>query len=292
MGVKTNIKKILRKLQAECEIATNPTIKIEKFCIEVSRGEELVIIVNGPSLKESLSDEKTLEFIRSRKKICVNSSFLDERIYELRPDFLVLMDPYYWSENLVGLQRDLCYELNEVLSKIDWSVTIFMPKSAKKWNFFIDVPQKNENIKIVYINSSESKFKDEKTRFFEYKKNWAMPKVQNVLVACIYLGINLGFLKTYLFGADHSWHENIHVTKDNVPCIKDMHFYDEDNIEIVPFYKDPECTNIFTMADLFEAFMFQFRSYEELEKYAQELGIKIYNASHYSCLDVFERFNV
>lgn len=267
--------------------------KTEDFNVKICEGEECVILLNGPSLTDSLLNANTLEFIKTRKKMCVNSSFLDERILSLKPEFLIFMDPNYWSQNFVGPELAIVHDLKERLSLVDWKIKIFMPISATIWNFFIDIPLKNPNVEIVYINANSTQTQDEKIRFIEFKQNLAMPRVQNVLVACIYLGINWGFEKIYLLGADHSWHENILVTRENIPCLKNIHFYEkESEVALDPFYKDPECTQIFTMADLFEAFMNMYRSYEELEQYSKFMGVKILNASEISYIDAFERIQM
>lgn len=40
--------------------------------------------------------------------------------------------------------------------------------------------------------------------FNMYKENKMLPIMQNVLVGCIYIAINLGYKKIFIYGADHS----------------------------------------------------------------------------------------
>lgn len=283
---KQKAKKIEKKQQK------NYSNEIERFNINVEEGEQCVILGNGPSLKDSLTGE-TLKFIKERKKFCVNESALSDEFLELKPEYLVFMDPYYWSPKTAEPCLSRYKKIAEILSNIDWEITLFLPNYAKDWNFFIEVPSKNKNVQIVYVNTNMSMSDENESRFLEYKQNLSMPRVQNVLVACIYLAINAGFKNSYIFGADHSWHETIQVREDNVVCLKDKHFYDKKELTIyTPAYKNPEETETWTMSGFFEAFSYKHKSYEELELYSKYMGAKIYNSSAYSCVDAFERKKV
>jgi len=262
---------------------------IKRFGIATAEGEECVILGNGPSLKNSLSGE-TLEFIRNKKKFCVNESILSEEFLTLKPDYVVLMDPYYWSKNTGEPYKTYYLKDNEVLSKVDWKIKVFLPKPASEWNFFIDIPEKNKNVEIVYINTQLSQQPSEELKFIEYRQNLSMPRVQNVLVACLYLAINAGFKTSYIFGADHSWCNTLHVTEDNKLCYINSHFYDKEEVTThQPLYRNPECTETWTIGDFFEALSYKFKTYDELEKYSKYMGSKIVNASEVSYIDAFER---
>ena len=50
-----------------------------------------------------------------------------------------------------------------------------------------------------------------KLRFLEYKQNKASPVMLNVTITPIYLSINIGFSKVFIFGMDHSWHSSFKV---------------------------------------------------------------------------------
>lgn len=286
------VNKIIKRIKMKLAHLFLKNSLMKNFGVSVAEGEECVILGNGPSLKDSLSGE-TLEFIKNKKKFCVNESVISDEFLELKPDYVVFVDPYYWAKNTAEPFHSMYQKAAGVFLKSNWKIKIFMPEMAREWNFFIDIPNKNKNIEIVYFNTRESKLKNEKKKFFEYKHNLSSPRMQNVLIACLYLALNIGFEKIYLFGADHSWHESIHIREDNVLCYKDRHFYDKEEVEsYTPVYKNPECTKTFSMAELFTAFGFKYITYEELERYSKDLGAKIYNASKISYIDAFERIKV
>jgi hypothetical protein len=116
-----------------------------------------------------------------------------------------------------------------------------------------------------------------------------MPKAQNVLIAALFVAINMSYKKIYLFGADHSWHETIELNSKNIVCFRDAHFYDNDDAHLIPFYKGYANQDTFTMQELFDAFATMFRGYDMLQVYARSLGCKIYNLSSKTFVDAFER---
>jgi hypothetical protein len=120
-----------------------------------------------------------------------------------------------------------------------------------------------------------------------------MPQSQNVLVAAIFLGINMSFKKIYVFGADHSWHEHLHVNEENILCLKHIHFYEnEENVSFVPFYKGAHLKETFSVAEIFATWAKVFNGYSALNHYANSRGCKIYNASEVSFIDAFERIKI
>lgn len=278
------IKNLLKKRLKQQEVHTN------NFGIKPIN-DDVVILGNGPSLKETMESAHDLDFIKSKQKFCVNSLVNQEEFATLKPDFLVFMDPFYWSKDLVEPFLTEYKKTREIILGIDWEMVIFMPEAAKKWNFFMDVSSKNSKVKIIYINTKsnlENNLTDEE-RFCLYKQNKLMPHVQNVLVAAIYLSVNMGFKRVYIFGADHSWHQNIEVNQNNVLCVKDVHFYDKIDTQLEPWYKNADCSETFTMTELFLSLSRKFSSYMELEKYSRYMNSKIYNTSRLSFIDAFER---
>jgi hypothetical protein len=284
--------KQLKKVNKKIKIFKLNKLDLEppqNFGIIVANNDECVILGNGPSLKNSLK-ETSLNFIKARKKFCVNDAVISDEFNALKPEYVVFMDQAYISPKTAEPNLSRYKKEEQILSKADWEIKIFMPIGAKLWNHFIEVPLKNKNVKIIYINSNMSQFEDEQDKFIEYKQNISMPRITNVLISSLYIAINAGYKKIYLYGADHSWHESINIRADNVVCYKDRHFYDKKEVTTcTPVYKNPECNITFTMAELFTMFGYNFASYMELERYSIYMGAKIYNASNISFIDAFER---
>jgi hypothetical protein len=124
-----------------------------------------------------------------------------------------------------------------------------------------------------------------------YKYQIGIPHAQNVLVAAIYLGIEIGFKKIYLMGADHSWHEELIVSKDNIVCFKPKRFSDKEEASLVPFLMHDKSTRAAKMHEIFDAFTKVFVGYHNLEEYSQYRDVKILNASKKTYIDAFERYS-
>ena len=229
--------------------------KTENFGINlIDKNEECVVLANGPSLKKTFASKKIYEFIKKRKKFCVNAFVFSDEFFKLKPEYICFADLVFWSHKLRAKIQKFVDGIYNKLLAIDWQVIIFMPKYAENWNFIIDLPKRNQNIKIIYINTATSLHKKENlARFIEYKENQATPLIHNVALLAIYLSINIGFKNVYLFGLDHSWHENITVRNDNVVCIVDKHFYDKKSPGLIPIHAsyDVSGNTLATMEEIF-----------------------------------------
>jgi len=240
-----------------------------------------IILGNGPSLAVSL--EKYNSKLTDYTLLCVNLFALSKEYALLKPNFYVMHDPALWKS-----EGDLTNRIaTAIKEKTNWPVKIFFPYKSRNSKFIQDL--NSEFVEVVYYNYTVFKGFNKISNYI-FKSNLAMPQSQNVLVACLYLCINMGFKETYLLGADHTWHENLTVNENNVLCIKDVHFYDRDEkINERPFYKGLYTKETFSVAEIFENWTKVFKGYQAISKYASFRKVNIYNASHTSFIDAFER---
>ncbi|MFD1629055.1 6-hydroxymethylpterin diphosphokinase MptE-like protein [Pseudopedobacter beijingensis] len=244
-------------------------------------GKECIILGNGPSLADSLAEYASI--LRQYQLIAVNSFALTKEYELLKPDYYVMHDPGLWiSENELSSKI-----YKAITEKTNWPLTLLFPVQAKKSNAIRDL--ESEKVKIIFYNYTIFKgFKNLKHYFF--KKNLAMPQSQNVLVACLFLALNMGTQTIYILGSDHTWHENISVNDQNILCVKDVHYYDEGvEINLRPFKKGLHLDETFKVSEIFEAWTKVFKGYETINEYAETLNAKVYNASKISFIDAFER---
>jgi hypothetical protein len=240
-----------------------------------------IILGNGPSLATSLEvyNSKFADYTL----LCVNLFALNKEYELLKPKFYVMHDPALWKS-----EGDLTKRIaTAIKEKTSWPIKIFFPFKSRNSKFIQDL--NSEHVEVVYYNYTIFKGFNAISNYV-FKRNLAMPQSQNVLVACLYLCINMGFKETYLLGADHTWHENLMVDENNVLCITDVHFYDRDQkINARPFYKGLYTKETFSVAEIFENWTKVFKGYEAISKYAAFRKVKIFNASHVSFIDAFER---
>lgn len=263
--------------------------KLPKRLDETTR-QQCIIIGNGPSLKDTMSQHS--DFFQNKQIFCVNDMVLSPVFETIKPTYCIFADPLFWQKKLSPRFQKICSQIKAKLEKeTNWKIIIFMPMAAKHWNNFVNLPKLNSNIKICYFNTT-SVYCPKSMKHFLYRKNLAMPVVQNVLVGAIFLALNLGYKKIYIVGADHSWHENIDVDSKNQLSMIYSRFQDKGEVEKQPFYVDAEEKVPYRMYNLLRDLSRMFESYIELEDYSKNVGAKIYNASGKSYIDAFKRYTI
>lgn len=267
-------------------------VQSDFFCIDLKKiktkkFDELILIGNGPSFNETF--RKNINFFSGKAIACVNDFAISEYFGVIKPDFYIVFDLAYLIKNpskQIRKTNDQIFQLCK--EKVTWPMTIVMPSFAKRWNWFIGLPKLNKNINVCYANLTRV-YCSKNLKFFLYSRNLASPRCSNVLVNSTLFAINMGYKKIFLVGADHSWHENIFLGKDNVLYLKRKHFYPEVNQSIQPLFKNPEETQIYKLHEYFRALSIAFEGHQEVSEYAKLAGAKVYNASKKSYIDAYER---
>lgn len=252
--------------------------------------KECVVLGNGPSLKKTL--DNYFEFINKKRIICVANFIHSDYFVKLQPEYYVMVDDSLWSKKASRRIKEQYKKIySEMKNNVKWKMTLFMPMWAARWNFFQDLPNDNENIKIKYINTTPI-FCYDKIRYLFYKANLAMPQAENVLIAAIFIALNIGFKKVFVFGADHSWHETLYVGDNNVLYYKDSHFYDNDKVALIPILETPREKKVIKIDQQFASLARAFSSHLVLNSYAKYIGARVLNASGISYIDAYKRYKV
>lgn len=253
----------------------------KKFPKAVS--ESCIVLGNGPSLKQSF--EKYPDFFKQHPLLCVNSFSVTDEYLDLKPLYYVILDASFWKSEIDVVVKSL----DAIKTKTTWELNLFVPQMAAKSMRFEAIAEQNKNIKLHYFNYTVFKGFEAVAHYF-YAKNLAMPQSQNVLVASLFLAINIGFKKVYLVGADHTWHQTLYVNEQNQVCVKHVHFYEkEEKIKYVPFFKGGHTKEIFRMHEILHTWAKVFWGYFMLNNYAQKRRVQILNASEITFIDAFEQ---
>jgi hypothetical protein len=247
---------------------------------------ECVILGNGPCLNKDF--ELNLDFIKSRKKLCVNFFALSKEYDLIKPDYYVLSAPEYWLTNTTDWfleKRTLLLE--SLLSKTTWRMNLLIPFAAKNSELCQKINSK-KNIEITYFNNTPVEGFTTIINVL-FKMNLGMPRPHNVLVPSIYLAINLGFRKIIIFGADHSFHEEIIIDESNRMTLNHEHFYDKKEVRM-PMYKLDG--KQYYIHDIFRKLYLAFSGYFILKNYADYMKVTVLNASSKSYIDAFEKIHI
>ncbi len=246
----------------------------------------ICILGTGPSFKTSLNEIQ--EMAKVNDVLAVNDFAISEDIFSsLQPHYYCLFDPGYWittptEEDLKN--RRCLYE--SLLRNTKWEMTLIIPDTAYRTNFIQKTLEDNKNIKFIPI-STGSIMSVDATRFINYclRNNLILP-AQNVLLSAILITINLGYKQIYLYGADHSWTEDLRVNHKNQVCTIRRHFYD-DQINLIPWLTVRGESNRMSM--IFSDLATIFKTHEVLANYAKCLSVNIINCSPVSYIDAYPR---
>lgn len=250
-------------------------------------GKPILILGNGPSLDEDIA--KALPDLASVDLMCVGRLAESHLYSALRPKYYVFVDPMWWSDNAPEVTKDLRNNLFDDIRKgTHWPMTILAPYAAA--GYFKAVFADVDNLRLAFFNNTPVTGEPWLTTAV-YDRGLGMPPAQNVLVACLYLCLHMGYKKVILLGADHSWHETLALDEQNRVCLRDRHFYDK-AVALRPFTMDGSSDKIFTMDALFFALGRMFAGYWQIAAYAKTLGVRIINASSVTYIDAFPRLQL
>jgi hypothetical protein len=245
----------------------------KKFYDSINHNKRLRILGNGKSLNENqLTKEDDVDYM------VVNRHVIDKSYSIICPKYYVLADPYFFNveEGIECLKMINCYTT--------WEMFLFIPNVEKSIKEVFDNPK----IHIHHYNSTI--FRGfESLKYFLYKNALSMPRVQNVLVGAIMIGILLKYQNIELYGVEHSWTKFLTVGNDNIVYIEDAHFYDTVKVKDKPF-RDAN-GKLMSFGYVLECFSKMFRSYEDIQNFIrkQQLNINILNKTQGSYIDAFER---
>lgn len=212
-------------------------------------------------------------------------------IHEGERCFIIGNGPSLKGEDLSNLKKEICFSSNRIyhiFSETDWQPTYYCAQdealinasaneishsvhAVKKMLGIIDGHKYKKIKNACYLRLILKEFYPELPNFSENPSE-GIYEGYTVTYMCIQLAAYMGFKEIYLLGVDH----NYSVTRtpdgkiEKQKGIQD-HFSEKDHVANIPqIYKS-------TLA------------YQAAEKYAEEHGIKIYNATRGGRLEVFER---
>lgn len=226
--------------------------QLSKF-INVHHGERCFIIGNGPSLK--IDD---LEYLKNEITFASNQVYYMFDTTSWRPTYYVVEDGLYMANN------DLYYKATNGI-KFFWAPGVFQNNNYKSENTY-------------YFDLDFSVSFQQYPYSVDFSKNpgifyWS----STVTYTCLQLAVLMGFKNIFLLGVDCNYP---YMRKANGEVFNNKtcaHFYpDNDNTSDVGICIDFDLHNA---------------GYKAALKYADESGIKIYNATRGGKLEVFERVN-
>lgn len=222
----------------------------------IHRGERCFVIGNGPSLKAEDLDRLMGEI-----------SFASNRIFciypktKWRPTYYICVDPYALESGMDSIKNEGTYEK---------FINFAVKKKETKAN-----EEKYENIHYIYLKSNFSiKRGKEKVDCLSDNVSHYFTQNATVTVNAIEFAVHMGFSEMYLLGVDNNYAIKLD-EKGKVYKEKSMRTSYFEGVKGEEFVAQP--------VDYMN------RSYMAAKKFAEENGVKIYNATRGGKLEVFER---
>ena len=272
--------KVKKHLFHKPESERHPLRKIER------NGDKMIIIGNGPSLNKTM--DVYGDIILNSPCMMVNFSAKTKMFEWVRPSTYLLVDPVYIDipDNFMSSMKELC---DAIVQKTQWQMSIVMPRKAEG-KYMAERFKKNGNLRLLFYEDEWERPEDI-SKLQAWDNNLFNPPAQTVLNTAVWLSIYWGYQETYLVGADTSWLEDTYVDqKDNRVYTVDSHFFNnEDAYKNESLWTDGKQYIPTKYHEEIETLVVALASYWELREYADWKGVKVYNASEYSCIDAFER---
>ncbi len=248
---------------------------------------QLVILANGPSLTQSLL--LLAEELDSQALMAVNQFVLSKEYEQFQPGHYTLLDIGFFLDQTILRVQEIRNQLIEAfIQKTSWPLTLYLPKEGKGSRLHKSLAESGKPFSFVFFNRTNI----EGYRWFRhwaYRRNLGMPKPQNVLVGCLMLALVMRYAKIEIYGADHSWLENIRIGTNNELLSIEKHFYDKDKRGVPTRREHPETLSRSHLHDYLHDLARTFASYHLIQDFAKSLGIEVVNASQVSYIDAFER---
>jgi hypothetical protein len=265
---------------------------LSKFFLKLPKPtlKKASILGNGPSLKTTLAND--LDFIKTTEIYAVNLFATSAEFTQIKPQNYVMLDPSFFlfsSEN--NGRADIKKTLDCLIQNTTWQMFFFVPHRAKKSYLVKELSEKNQFIQIIYFNYTIVEgFAWFRHRLFNL--NLGTPQCQNILVCTLFLAIRRKYDEIYLFGADHSWHEEIRVNQENEIEMRQPHFYDKEGE--VKYQKTWNVTtkSYSNLESNFLSLYKVFYGYGILKQYADYQSVKVFNASEKSYIDSFKKIKI
>ena len=246
-----------------------------------------MVLGNGPSLKASLEDQKDL--LKGKELMAVNQFVLSDEFVRLKPENYVLLDIGYFKVDTIPRVKEIAAKLLDAFEeKTHWKMTFFFPNEAKGSAFHRRLSTSEKDYSFVFFNRTNVDGL-QGFRHWAYKRNLGMPKPQNVLIACLMLGVCMKYSELFVLGADHSWLENIRIADDNSLVSIEKHFYDKDSKGKPTKKVHPDTLKSARLHDYLYDLARTFSSYHLIRTFADSVDVKVWNASATSYIDAFDR---
>jgi hypothetical protein len=206
----------------------------------------------------------------------------------IKPAFYVLADPVYWEEvRDETIKEEVTNTFDALNTKVNWHITLFVPTQAIP--AISNIFKNNTYIRLQRFGTATMpQYSGTWINYKAYKKNVAMPRMQTVLNAAIFLVINMNYKEINVLGMEHDFFKNLVLQENNVVGIEDVHFYNKTPETISNFINETPGES-YKVHEVLRLFAYMFESHHMINAYAQFKNAQIYNLTSTTFVDAYCR---
>ena len=247
--------------------------------------DEIVLLANGPSLRDELPELIARDEHLSKDFLAVNYFAEDERFTTVRPKYYVLSDPTFFRHCCDWEHVERLYAvLNE---RVTWPMTLYVQYyNPERFDYRAVLP--NPLIRIVRFHS-QTYCGFPSLGYWCFRHGLGNGNYGSVIQNGEYLALQLGYKVLHLYGVDHTFFDGFCVDDENRACVRRTYFYDA-----TPQLKPLIHTAVnpprpYTVQSYLAEKCELFRGHEILARYAARIGARIVNHTRGSLIDTYER---
>ena len=243
------------------------------------RHKPVSVLGNGPSLKALLEKmEANINDYRDND-YCVVNNFVNYPIYRLlKPRYVTMSDPLFFMDTKQSERGHKT--MRSLAENTDWDILFFIPYNHRN-SSYLEPVLANPHITVVTFHDPAYWGKWlSPLALWLFKRGLGNGEFGTVVQNAMYAMMMLGYKQIDVYGIDHNFFDDLAVNDQNVLCIKDTHFYQKDT------QWQPVGVSMFYYVWSKEK---AFRGHVIMQQLADALGVKIYNCTPNSMVDVYER---
>jgi len=190
--------------------------------------DKAIVLANGPSLKKDI--EAVLDLRKSAHVYAVNYFAVTNFFRLVKPEYYLLSDRAYWSNEVSQEFKDDTEEIFNELVKVDWKLTVICPKAGYK--FISKRLQNNPQITVESMYQSHLDIKNPSLYVFLMRLGVATPYFINALVIEIWHALNAGYKNIRIYGADFTLFKEYYVDQESNQIYSTFsHYYKNSNAQ-------------------------------------------------------------
>ena len=250
----------------------------------------VVVLGNGPSLKEALPFMEQHEAFKNVDFAVVNMFPSEEIFFKIKPKhyFITrydLVNDVTTPTAMFEMEQRQKVHAN-LQDRVDWELNLYIYRGNKR-KFLEFSKITNKNIQISGVGGVPYTGYESFRNFF-YAKGLSMPLIANSVNLAIYAMINSGYSNILLYGVDFDVFKNILVDEKNQIRYAVNHFYGDNQQPVTPYlnYKN---MNRVKMSEFFTGILDTFKSHDLLSNYADSQNVNIINCTRDSYIDSYRR---